>query len=107
MLYALSLISILGNYGHSLKLKAQVEAPHRKQGETRQLDHGINVSDGFAGQAADLGAPGGWPSSGRPRGSTDRSAEGGKLFTGHVARVIGRVQLDQYSVRVSELEAFF
>ena len=40
-------------------------------------------------------------------GSADRSAEGGKLFTGHVARVIGRVQLDQYSVRVSELEAFF
>ncbi len=65
MLYALSLISILGNYGHSLE--AQVEAPYRKLGETRQLDHGINVSDGFAGQAADLGAPGGWPSSGRPR----------------------------------------
>ena len=61
MLYALSLISILGNYGHSLE--AQVEAPYRKQGETRQLDHGINVSDGSAGQAADLGAPGGWPSS--------------------------------------------
>jgi len=35
MLYALSLISILGNYGHSLE--AQVEAPYRKQGETRQL----------------------------------------------------------------------
>src|ERR1700737_4840830 len=29
-----------------------------------------------------------------------------KLFTGHVARVVGCVQLDQYSVRVSELEAF-
>ena len=42
----------------------------------------------------------------RPR-VHDRNAEGGKLFTGHVARVIGRVQLDQYSVRVSELEAFF
>ena len=43
----------------------------------------------------------------RPRVHDLASAEGGKLFTGHVARVIGRVQLDQYSVRVSELEAFF
>ena len=30
-----------------------------------------------------------------------------QLFTGHVARVIGSIQLDQYSVLISELEALF